>query len=348
MQTGKLLHNSRKGAPASVQQANIKSQAKIVASHNRFHIALDDLEEQIVKSKSVLMRDLEQLRAERQQPVQPAAPMVVDEPEELKVEEPTPPAAPVPDMDGGGHEASNLSSDVAAPFPNMGLDVPMDFQPDGSVKEEKLSPQPATAQPAQPAQPSIDSLEQEAKADPTPQVSAPAAPGSSFNDAFDLTGSATMSNDELNFTDMMFSLAPSSDSQAQGQSQNQSHDLDLTNFGNADNLLSLDGLDTGLATNTIGGTGTAADAAPVAQMDLPQLDMAGDLSGAAAAKKPEKVTETSLDDFFNLDGNTSMDNIDLDLDLDGAGDNTNFDDLFFAGDDTDMGGLGDADAYFGL
>lgn len=343
MQTGKLLHNSRKGAPASVQHANIKSQAKIVASHNRFHIALDDLEEQIVRSKSVLMRDLEQLRAERQQPVQPAAPMVIDEPEELKIEEPSPPAAPVPDMDGGGQEDLNMDSDVAAPFPNMGLDVPMDTQPDSSVKEEKPSPQPAGAQPAQP---SSEPFKQEAKTDPTPPVSAPAAPGSSFNDAFDLTGSGTMSNDELNFTDMMFSLAPSNDSQTQGQ--NQSHDLDLTNFGSANNLLSLDGLDTGLSTNTIGGTGTAADAAPVAQMELPQLDMAGDTSGATAAKKPAKTTETSLDDFFNLDGSTSMDNIDLDLDLDGAGDNTNFDDLFFAGDDTDMGGLGDADAYFGL
>ena len=55
-----------------------------------------------------------------------------------------------------------------------------------------------------------------------------------------------------------------------------------------------------------------------------------------------------LDELFSLDG-TSMDMTDLGVGSEGQGDTTNFDELYFGGGDTEMGGMDDPnDAYYSI
>uniref|UniRef100_L2GGZ5 Uncharacterized protein n=1 Tax=Colletotrichum fructicola (strain Nara gc5) TaxID=1213859 RepID=L2GGZ5_COLFN len=157
-----------------------------------------------------------------------------------------------------------------------------------------------------------------------PQSGAPEAP---MDDLFGLGGDAggggaEGSNSEFHFTDMTFSLAPpNNDSQGQPQSQDAAMDMSFGSGEMGGDLLSLDNL-------------------------LPPDNWAGQEKPAEG--KMEKQDSTNLDDLFNLDGNTSLDEMDLDMNMGGdGGDGSTFDDMYF-GDMTEMEHGKFDDAFFGI
>lgn len=145
---------------------------------------------------------------------------------------------------------------------------------------------------------------------------------------------ADMTGGELNFTNMEFTLAPSSDGPSQNAPPAPMQDFDISSFTAQDggnDLLPMDDF-------TNAGSDAVNTAAPVP---------------AAPAKAPENFAATgtnvdSMYDLGNIGSGGGVDNMDLDLDLggdSGANDNT-FDDLFFDTNDADMGQFDNA--YFGL
>ncbi|KAJ9152117.1 hypothetical protein NKR23_g2802 [Pleurostoma richardsiae] len=388
IQTGRIVIACRKDAKGDREQTVTRSRAKILACHERFNAALDDLESDIIKAKSVLLRDLEVAKAKREAPepepepvaAAPPAPMIIDLDETpIKNEPPH-----LTSTEGPGSEESPFLSNQPvpsaetkpmAPFPNMGIEMPSpSSHPGVKVKDEIRSPEVSVKASPRPPAPASIPAKQAAKVPQAPvapvqapapapapvPAPAPAVPDAAMYDALDLTGTdnsgtGPQSNTELNFTDMMFSLAPSSDSQTQAQPQTQTQgqtqtpipdqSIDLSTFGSVDtNMLSLH--------NNPGASSTSQ--AAVAPMDAaPAATEAAPPVATAPEEASKKAPEADMDDLFNLDGG-SMDNYSMDMDL-GGGDpgNSNFDEMFYADGpaDSDMNSLGEGrfdDAFFGL
>jgi hypothetical protein len=161
-------------------------------------------------------------------------------------------------------------------------------------------------------------------------------------------GVLDLTNSDLNFTDMEFTLAPTNDGQAQPSGDGNvaagkmepSFDLssfDTTGGTSGNNMSSLDGV----PPNDLMGQPTSTATAPVSQMAAAQPN-------AGQAKKEEAAVDASLADVFTGDG--QADGMDFDFSLgDGMGGDT-FDDLMNDRDNTfDAMEHGDFDAnFFGL
>ncbi|KAI0902113.1 hypothetical protein F4806DRAFT_445735 [Annulohypoxylon nitens] len=117
VQTGKNLKASLKEGSKRTLPVGGALQAKTADSLTAYHYALDDLESEIIGAKSVLLRDLEKLRAARApapvpQPVAPPAPMM-ELPSSAAHTISTPAFAPKKEIK------------TAAPFPDMGMGMGM-------------------------------------------------------------------------------------------------------------------------------------------------------------------------------------------------------------------------------
>ncbi|KAI1096589.1 hypothetical protein F5B19DRAFT_437141 [Rostrohypoxylon terebratum] len=117
VQTGKNLKASLKEGSKRIVPIGNALQAKTADSLTSYHYALDDLESEIIRAKSVLLRDLEKLRAARApapapQPVAPPAPMM-ELPSSAAHTISTPAFAPKKEIK------------TAAPFPDMGMGIGM-------------------------------------------------------------------------------------------------------------------------------------------------------------------------------------------------------------------------------
>ncbi|KAK3374927.1 hypothetical protein B0H63DRAFT_260918 [Podospora didyma] len=162
--TGKALRTANRDGKGGVPQASATLGARIPTSIDTFNSALDELESDILRAKSVLQRDLNQLKAKRQlpppplleqKPVAPPAPMVVDlDPPPLKitaasaqVKAVTPSFQPF----SGTPRSAKLDNTPVAPFPNMGFDLTvspeLESMPSPLLlkKEPKNSPRPRPA-----------------------------------------------------------------------------------------------------------------------------------------------------------------------------------------------------------
>ncbi|KAK0723055.1 hypothetical protein B0T26DRAFT_750371 [Lasiosphaeria miniovina] len=126
IQTGKALRAASSDSKGNIGPATAPINTRIPASIETFNTALDELESEILKTKSVLLRDLNQLRASRRlpppppppelKPVAPPAPMVVD------LESPAISLISAPGIPGSGRLTKQNNKPVA-PFPNMGFDL---------------------------------------------------------------------------------------------------------------------------------------------------------------------------------------------------------------------------------
>ncbi|EGX90298.1 hypothetical protein CCM_06715 [Cordyceps militaris CM01] len=202
VQTGKALRASRRDSQGNLALPQGISQSKLPQTIDTFHKALDDLEGDIMKAKSVILRDLNQLQADQstaqQQQLQPALAIesLTKEPMPIDIESSPPPSIVA------------HTKPVLAPFPVM--DPGNITNGDTAIKTEDHAHFTNS-----PTKNGIVKLE------------APAAP------------EAPMMADS-NFTDMQFSLAPGDG--LQGQNTTAAGSFDVSSFAPSDTMLSLNNM----------------------------------------------------------------------------------------------------------
>ncbi|KAF9875620.1 hypothetical protein CkaCkLH20_07001 [Colletotrichum karsti] len=329
IQTGKALKSWSKDGRHQVQ-AQISMQTKMPEIIESFHWKLDDLESEIIRAKAVLQRDLDRIQEQRRPAQQPApveaqtkSPMAIDLDSSR---EPSPDRKPQITEASGPHRvpAEPSAAPSMAPFPDMGVS----FQPPvESIHAIKQEPAPAPA-PAPPAMMAPMDIKSEAKQDSaTAQPQQSGAPEAPMDDLFGLGGDADggpeTNNSEFHFTDMTFSLAPpNNDSQGQPQSQDANMDMSFSSGDIGGDLLSLDSLLPPDNTSSNVKSEPAIPAAPGGNAPAP----ANNQDKPVEAKMEKQ--DSNLDDLFNLDSNTNLEGMDLDMYFDDT-ETGNFDDAFF-------------------
>ncbi|KAI1268345.1 hypothetical protein F5Y18DRAFT_225878 [Xylariaceae sp. FL1019] len=130
VQTGK--HFRAMDGSAGLTGAHSAIRAKTEDSLTQYHFALHDIENEIISAKSVLLRDLEKLRAARipaPQPVATPAPAPASTPAPVQVKAPMAPMLDLPSAAAhtlkGPSYAENMEPKTAAPFPDMGMGMSM-------------------------------------------------------------------------------------------------------------------------------------------------------------------------------------------------------------------------------
>jgi hypothetical protein len=382
--TAKTFRAARRDGKGNPAAAAAAMEMRVPASIEKFNAILDEVESDIVSmlaeqlsshpanfakllTKAVLERDLKLLRAKRQpppeqKPVAPPAPMVVDlESPKMAAKDPFTglPGPPPP-----GKQASK----PVAPFPNMGFEgtspevaAAPNPKPVPKPKDVKNLARPAgaAAAAARPASASpkkapkvpppqahrpggVATAPQTPLINPTAQLKAssiPAtanrqqtstpAPGNVLAAAAPPQSAPATGNGNL-FTDMTFSVAPpSGGAQLQeqvpqlqrGASQQQlpPAGTDIANMGTGEQFT---GGPVDVANMAVGVQGSKPDDSSIANVD------------------------DKIDGLFDL-GPGGIDSMDLEYDL-GNGDNSNFNDMYFASGDSN-GGTGEFDdAFFNL
>jgi hypothetical protein len=119
------------------------------------------------------------------------------------------------------------------------------------------------------------------------------------------------------FTDMTFSLVPPSSDGPQPGQMSHSQEIDLTDLGGSS--FNMEGFNSG---------GNGSGPADVANMDL---------SGPDGEDTNMSNVDAKIDGLFELGGN-EMDSMEMSFDLGpDAGDNSNFNDMYFGDGDDNMG-----------
>ncbi|KFA52894.1 hypothetical protein S40293_01023 [Stachybotrys chartarum IBT 40293] len=320
VQTGKALRASRKDGPGNLAQAHGSLQSKLPDTIRLFHSALDTLEHDIIRAKSVLQRDLAKIQSKNQpvqqasqvEETQPKAPMVIDV-------DSSPPPADIKQQPLHGDEETKLM----APFPDMGMGLTDVLDAEAQQASSSSIDAPQAKEAIAPAAPMA----------PMPLMDESAS-------ASNPVATESMPDAGLNFTDMEFTLAPSGEPQDQSSTTAQDPSFDLSTFAPPDaddDLMVLDNL---LPTSN---SDQAANApAP------PQPDVGSTVGGEQAVEKPEPSDHT-FDDVFNMDGGVT-DGTDFDFGIDGGLGEDTFDDLMNSRDDNfEPMETGDFDAaFFGL
>ncbi|KAK0711552.1 hypothetical protein B0H67DRAFT_541259 [Lasiosphaeris hirsuta] len=375
VQTGKALRTASRDGKDANAQASVAANPRIPASIVTFNVVLDELENDLLRAKAVLQRDLDQLRASRRpppekKPVAPPAPMVVD------LNSPTITKASVPQTFQSPNRPSKQDNKPVAPFPNMGgfdLTVSPEVAPTPSPKvlpkskEPKNSPRqavmanttgrPSSAPTRKETKVPIPTIPRSTTATPqapppsvlppkTPVVAAPSVPTPKVvqNVApppaptqtpvpipqIPLPAPMPATGPENIFTNMTFSLAPPS-SDGPNPSQSQQSEIDLVALGAGGDMSSSFSMDNF-------GNGGGSGPADVANMDLTGGSNDIDISNVDA----------KIDGLFDL-GSAGIENMEMDYDLSGdAGDNSNFDDMYFNTGDDNMGSTNFDNTYFNL
>ncbi|KAK1983846.1 hypothetical protein LZ30DRAFT_587543 [Colletotrichum cereale] len=353
IQTGKALRSHSKEG-RSQMQARISLQTKIPELIDTFHWKLDDLESEIMRAKAALQRDLDRFRQQRQ-PVEQPAPVDAQtkSPIAIDLDSSSREVSPKNKFDvteaTGPHRvpAEPSAAPSMAPFPDMGVSFQPQPEPARPVKQETNQAPPAMMAP-------MGEVKSESK--PTPPTSQPqpsGAPEAPMDDLFGLdsgggdgvdAGTSNETNDSgFHFTDMTFSLAPANnDSQPQPRAQEAPMDISFGSGEMGGDMLSLDNPlpQDSNATKQEPGAGVGTASAPPAAAAATATAAAAAPPAAADQQKPVEAKmerqDSSLDDLFALDGNTGMDDMDLDMNLGGeGGGGNNFDDMMFF-DDTEM------------
>ncbi|KAL2260743.1 hypothetical protein VTK26DRAFT_5162 [Humicola hyalothermophila] len=371
--TAKAFKAVKRDGKGNISEAAAAVETRIPAAIEKFNLALDEIECDILRAKAILLRDLNQLRANRkpavpqQKPVAPPAPMTIDLESPKMVPKETPPGASGPQAPG------KPVSKPVAPFPNMEVDS---TSPEvAPAPGPKMAPRPkdlknvARPPPAANATAAAAAAGRAASAPPKKEITTPGAqmpkpggavttpqtpltaPGLTKTASAPLPSAAAPANapgpagPENIFTDMTFSLAPPAGepqppNQTQHQNQNEAPQVPATTT-----------------------TTTSSLPMPPAPTDLTNPPMAGNNASTFAAEPfpaddPASV-DAKIDGLFDL-SSAGMASMDLDYGIGGDGnENSNFNDLFFdaggsSGGDGGGGGGGDMsagefdNAYFNL
>merc|ERR1712093_369759 len=326
IETGKALRPSNKDGGRTLATVNTRLRTIIPSAAENFHMALDDLECDILRAKSVLLRDLDELRAKRFALENPE-PILEDVVEEKAVETNT----------SNGNSDTVLGDELyTSPLTNVKEErgttspekqtpnEPKTSLPDPSKDPVTQSPEDVKVPPQGPTPPaSTNETSQESKpiglginTEGAPAAEAGDVQDSALDSLFDITDNNENGDSALNFDDMDFSLDVTS--QNQDTSQTQNDDFDLSNFGNSNPS----------QTNTIPNTNASQN---------------------QNSDDPNKLG----DELFAMVGGGDGMDLDLDMGMAGAEDSV-FDDMFFGGgDDEGMSGGGELqhgefdNAFFG-
>ncbi|GAO16431.1 uncharacterized protein UV8b_06394 [Ustilaginoidea virens] len=341
--TGKALRASRRDGQGNLPPS--PPQAKLPDTIKDFHSALDNLENGIIRAKSVLLRDMDQLRIHKHacqqshisQPhpvqAQPNSPVTI----ELD-------SSPQASLKRETMETSAVASKPIAPFPDMGM--PESTSSAVIIKEETppsraadTRPEGGTSSTVQPNGKPLTPAAPASAADPRMEEKQPALTGG--ND-----GPVT-ANSDLNFTDMEFSLAPGSDNQTQpgagavavAPSGPGEAPLEVVAYGAA-NV----GMQRGSSTTTKAQQSTATD--PPAVPPTARADTLTEAQASAQGRKQKELHRPEPAHAFTGGGQTDGMDFDFSLDNDGMGGDT-FDDLMNDRDNTfDPMEHGDYDANY--
>ncbi|PHH71362.1 hypothetical protein CDD83_5208 [Cordyceps sp. RAO-2017] len=318
VQTGKALRASRRDGHGNVPAAHCSLQARLPETIKAFHAALDDLESDIIRAKSVLLRDLNELQSQNAQAKSseqlqpPLTGSKSKSPATIDLDS-SPTALP------RDHPAkTDPVTKLVAPFPDMGMSIPDTALAPAAMKEENAPTQP----------PSILGGGPEANMDGGTALST-ADHKSVGEQHIGPGGDDTLNmNPGLNFTDMEFTLA-STNNDSQGQlngdtgnlvTAESSFDLasfapaDCTNHANGNNVNSLESI---LPTNL---------GLPTGAQD------AGD-NHAKPGDNRNEMPDSAFADIFTGDGQADGMDFDFSIGNDAMGGDT-FDDMMNDRDNT--------------
>lgn len=291
---------------------------------------------QQIRAKSVLLRDLNQLKTQNQLPNQAQNDV---KPQPVESQSKSPMAIDLDSSPVAVKEepfASDANTKPAAPFPDMGMgigavDIPKDISQvpttstDAATKVKTEDDGPSTA---------AQELVVDAKQEPATNAT---------DDSLGMGGA------DLNFTDIQFTLAPGNDSTGQSggdgapSGNGNEPSFDLTSFGATDgasgNLASLENILPTEMNDQPPSAPTVTDGATAVANGQP---------GADGDKKAE-LPDSEFADIFAGDGEADGMDFDFSLGDDGMGGDT-FDDLMNDRDNTfDTMEHGDFDnSFFGL
>ncbi|KAI1366982.1 hypothetical protein F5Y08DRAFT_299626 [Xylaria arbuscula] len=154
IQAGKHFKVIAKDGPGALNGTHSGIQARASESLAQYHLALNEIESEIIRAKSVLLRDLENLNAARAPapiatPIPPPVPVPVPPPQ------PAAPPAPMMELPSAAAHSRSLNTAVipavatthpagkeiktVAPFPDMGTGMTSDVV-DLTASEKKPSP----------------------------------------------------------------------------------------------------------------------------------------------------------------------------------------------------------------
>ncbi|KAH6724249.1 hypothetical protein BKA61DRAFT_463518 [Leptodontidium sp. MPI-SDFR-AT-0119] len=318
IETGKALRPSNKEGGRTLTTVNTRLRTIIPSAVENFHMALDDLECEIIRAKSVLLRDLDELKAKRialENPVPILEEVVEEKPIDMNTSNGnsilgddlyTSPQTTIKEERRTRSPEKQTPNEPNPPIPEPATGIATQSSEDVKVPPQGLTP-PASSNDA--------SLDSKPIGLGIKTEGAPALEGDLQNSAIDsLFDIAENENGDsaLNFDDMDFSLDTT---QNQDTSQTQNNEFDLSSFGNP-------------------------NPNPNQTNENPNTDEQNKLG----------------DDLFGMAQEMGGgDNIDLDLDLMVGAEDSMFDDMYFeGGDDEGMSGGGEIqhgefdNEFFGL
>ncbi|TVY40254.1 hypothetical protein LOCC1_G005018 [Lachnellula occidentalis] len=331
IETGRALRASDQNGSRSLVGATSRLPTTIPSAAETFHQALDDLECEIFRAKSVLSRDLEGLRVKRYVLENPAPPVIEEAPMYGAVQEEQPLEVPVnvqpqPELNPTIKQEKSNSPGKA---PN-GLNKPQQSSQDPPKDTIIKAPEPAkeTQIPSPPA--SSNETSTTAKpiglginTNPVPTTtSAPGTAGtagpedSALDSLFDIPDDA---NGDLNYDNMEYSYNSNTNPD---QSQTQNNEFDLSTFGNDSQDFTISNIPPSNDANTGTNTNNTSQNKPVEDL------------------------------FASIDTTAGGDNLDLELDFGTLGaEESVFDDMLFTADGDGGADMehGDFDnTFFGL
>ncbi|KAI8628683.1 hypothetical protein F5Y19DRAFT_436791 [Xylariaceae sp. FL1651] len=374
VQTGKHFKVVAKDGPGNLTGAHSAIRAKTADSLTQYHLALNDLEGEIIRAKSVLLRDLEKLRAGRAPvPAPVAAPVSVPAPAPQPAPQPAAPPAPMMELPSAAAHSHSLNvptypankeTKTVAPFPDMGMGISTEVV-DLTAGEKKPSPrvQSGSIKPVVRATPPT-SVKPSPKPTPKPmpptKVTPVPPPQIPRLQAYQSSNVSTQPKPQP-AAQISKTAQPTQPSQvAPAAKTAQDNPLD--------NMLGPPPIGVGDSNVTGGGNGelnftdmefqlgpppSESQGAPPAPM--PEFDLAtfappsgnnNTAAGDTADNNPTEPQNSNMDDLFNLgDANGGSDNM-FDLGGGEVNDSTFDDMMFFGNNDSDMTQFDDA--YFGL
>ncbi|KAF4584295.1 hypothetical protein GQ602_005668 [Ophiocordyceps camponoti-floridani] len=354
VQTGKALRASRRDSsliiPSPVYGA---MPAKLPDTIKAFHQALDELDMEIIRAKSVVLRDLNELQAQKtpNEPDEQPQPLNKKSPPTIDLE-----ASPVTTaLDHRPIKTEPVMKPVA-PFPDMGMSLPEAAQSSMTVKEDQplaLTPEANNASTeggtSAGSGAMMSATEHQPMRDQPPHV-----PES--NETLNINA-----NPRLNFTDMEFTLAPTN---SDPQNHPGGEDTDLTAAEPSFDLASFvpaDGVDNGNAigsssnnNNSQNGNGTqnhgmaSLDSILPANLTAPTNASNNNATDGKPDGRSAEVPDAAFSGIFTGEGQT--DGMDFDFSIGDGGMGDTFDDLMNDRDNTfSTIEHGDFDAaFFGL
>ncbi|KAF7935677.1 hypothetical protein BELL_0466g00040 [Botrytis elliptica] len=348
IETGKALRATGIEGGKSMAISAIRLHSTIPSITDNFHRALDDLEAEIIRAKSVLGRDLEELRSKRIAAENPPAQNI-----EIPVaHEPTPPPhIPYEDTPSAikqetiqdNNSMPTIAKEEETPIKN---EMAKETRDEEEMKEPTiLSPPSTNDNKSQPIGLGINTT-LPASTD-APATATGGGQDSSIDSLFDNPDSATnVDSAALNFDSMDFSmLDTATNTQSQDNNHTQNTEFDLSTFGSNPQDFNMNDLQPSNEASSNNNNNNNHNSANITTTTA-KGDMMDDILNMAAGNDT------------NDNNNNNNNKMDMDSNLDNmvGADESVFDDLFFGNDDDgNVGGeIGEMEhgqfdsAFFGI